>query len=51
MMVNNSTDRAWNSKFVGEGSIDVGGPYRETFFEMCKELQSHALPLLLPTSN
>jgi hypothetical protein len=38
MMVNNSTDRAWNSKFIGEGSIDVGGPYRETFFEICKEL-------------
>jgi E3 ubiquitin-protein ligase HERC2 len=51
MMVNNSTDRAWNSKFIGEGSIDVGGPYRETFFEMCRELQSHALPLLLKTSN
>lgn len=51
MMVNNSTDRAWNSKFIGEGSIDVGGPYRETFFEMCKELQSHALPLLIKTSN
>jgi hypothetical protein len=38
MLVNNSTDRAWNSKFIGEGSIDVGGPYRETFFEICREL-------------
>ncbi len=51
MMVNNSTDRAWNSKFIGEGSIDVGGPYRETFFEMCRELQSPCLPLLIKTSN
>lgn len=38
MLINNSNERAWNSKFVGEGSIDVGGPYRETFYEMCKEL-------------
>lgn len=51
MLVNNSTDRAWNSKFIGEGSIDVGGPYRETFHEMCKELQSHAIPLLIKTPN
>jgi hypothetical protein len=51
LMINNSTDRAWNSKFIGEGSIDVGGPYRETIHEICKELQSHVLPLLIPTQN
>jgi len=51
LMINNSTDRAWNSKFIGEGSIDVGGPYRECIHEICKELQSHVLPLLIPTQN
>jgi len=51
LMINNSTDRAWTSKFIGEGSIDAGGPYRETLNDLCKELQSHALPLFIPTQN
>lgn len=36
LRVNNSSDRAFNAKFIGEGSIDVGGPYRETIYEICK---------------
>ncbi len=37
--------------FSGEGSIDAGGPYRETLTNICQELQSSVLPLLIPTPN
>jgi len=37
--------------FKGEGSIDAGGPYRETLTNICKELMSSALPLLIQTPN
>lgn len=38
-------------QFVGEAAIDVGGPYREAISQMCTELQSGALPLLIPSPN
>lgn len=38
-------------QFVGEASIDVGGPYREAISQMCTELQSGALSLLIPSPN
>lgn len=38
-------------QFVGEAAIDVGGPYREAISQMCTELQSPALPLLIPSPN
>lgn len=38
-------------EFKGEGSIDAGGPYRETLTNICNELQSAVLPLLIPTPN
>ena len=37
--------------FVGEASIDIGGPYREAISQICTELQSTALPLLIPSPN
>jgi E3 ubiquitin-protein ligase HERC2 len=37
--------------FLGENSIDAGGPYRETLSQYCAELQSSQLPLLLPSPN
>ncbi|ETW06738.1 hypothetical protein H310_02903 [Aphanomyces invadans] len=37
--------------FLGENSIDAGGPYRETLSQYCVELQSSQLPLLLPAPN
>ena len=37
--------------FIGEASIDVGGPYREALSQACAELQSSALPLLIPSPN
>lgn len=51
MQKNYQDDRAWESKFVGEHSIDAGGPYRETFTNFCEELQSAHLPLLIETAN
>ena len=38
-------------KFKGDGGIDAGGLFRECLDEVCEELQSESLPLLIPTSN
>ena len=43
--------KLFNVILIGEHSHDAGGPYRETFAEMAQELESPALPLLLPTPN
>ncbi|KAF8291312.1 putative ubiquitin-protein ligase [Trypanosoma cruzi] len=43
--------RFWGVVFLGEGSEDVGGPFREHIGEMCRELMSTALPLFVPTAN
>eukprot|EP00753_Platysulcus_tardus_P014670 PLAT4426.7.p1 GENE.PLAT4426.7~~PLAT4426.7.p1 ORF type:complete len:3261 (+),score=1880.09 PLAT4426.7:1097-9784(+) len=40
-------DRAFEVAFQGEGSIDAGGPYNEVISQMCSELHSPALPVLL----
>jgi len=37
--------------FLGEGSVDVGGPYRECITAMCADLMSSATPLFLPCPN
>ena len=38
-------------KFIGEGSIDAGGPYREALNSAWIELQSESLPLLIKSPN
>lgn len=43
--------RAFHVSFIGEFADDYGGPYREALVEMCEELQSSALPLLVPCPN
>lgn len=43
--------RAFVVEFIGEGASDAGGPYRECMTNMCSELQSKILPLLIPTPN
>lgn len=35
----------------GEGSIDAGGPYRESLTNICSEIESDNLPLLIKTAN
>lgn len=43
--------RAWKVKLVGEGADDAGGVFDDTITEMCLELESGAVSLLVPTPN
>ncbi|XP_063233987.1 probable E3 ubiquitin-protein ligase HERC1 isoform X2 [Bacillus rossius redtenbacheri] len=43
--------RAWKVKLVGEGADDAGGVFDDTMTEMCQELTSGAVSLLVPTPN
>eukprot|EP01084_Bolivina_argentea_P274538 467980_1 len=41
----------WNVSFSGEGSIDIGGPYRESLTYAIQDLQSSATPLFILCPN
>lgn len=43
--------RAWKVKLVGEGADDAGGVFDDTITEMCQEIISGVVPLLIPTPN
>ncbi|BFZ01051.1 hypothetical protein BsWGS_04090 [Bradybaena similaris] len=43
--------RAWKVKLIGEGADDAGGVFDDTITEMCMELESGTVPLLVPTPN
>nr|QHB15577.1 putative E3 ubiquitin-protein ligase HERC1 [Bemisia tabaci] len=43
--------RAWKVKLIGEGADDAGGVFDDTITEMCNELLSFTVPLLIPTPN
>lgn len=43
--------QAWKTLFKGEHSDDYGGPYRNAIEDMCAELQSSTLPLLIRCPN
>ncbi|KAJ8960520.1 hypothetical protein NQ318_013805 [Aromia moschata] len=43
--------RAWKVKLVGEGADDAGGVFDDTITEMCQEITSGVVPLLVPTPN
>ncbi|XP_046401290.1 probable E3 ubiquitin-protein ligase HERC1 isoform X2 [Ischnura elegans] len=43
--------RAWKVKLLGEGADDAGGVFDDTITEMCQELTSGLVPLLVPTPN
>jgi E3 ubiquitin-protein ligase HERC2 len=49
--MNSTDDRPWRANFAGEGSIDAGGPFRDSVSNICKELESDVLPLLIQTVN
>ena len=46
-----SSEKAFSVSFVSEAGQDAGGPYRETLDNLCAELHSAALPLLVHTPN
>lgn len=48
---NGTDDQAYEVLLMGEGSQDVGGPFREMMSNVASELQSGALPLLVKTPN
>jgi len=41
----------FNVTFLGEGSVDVGGPYRECVANMSADLMSKNTPLFIPSPN
>lgn len=43
--------RAWKVKLVGEGADDAGGVFDDTITEMCQEITSGVVPILIPTPN
>ena len=43
--------RCWKMDFKGEGSIDAGGPFRDTFSNFAEELEAGVIPLLIKTPN
>ncbi|GFS09040.1 HECT and RLD domain-containing E3 ubiquitin protein ligase family member 1 [Elysia marginata] len=43
--------RAWKVKLIGEGADDAGGVFDDTITEMCLELESGTVPILVPTPN
>jgi hypothetical protein len=47
MRINKSDKRAWFAKFIGEYAVDDGGLFRECLSEMCSELRSNVLPILI----
>jgi hypothetical protein len=44
-------NKLFMASFIGEASIDAGGPYRECLSTIYTELQSNALTLFIPTPN
>jgi len=49
--MNNTDSQMFSVSFAGEGSIDVGGPFRETLSNVVDELEDVHLPLLIKTAN
>ncbi|XP_068597946.1 probable E3 ubiquitin-protein ligase HERC1 [Brachionichthys hirsutus] len=43
--------RAWKVKLVGEGADDAGGVFDDTITEMCQELETGVIDLLIPSPN
>lgn len=46
-----NSERVYKINYRGEASIDAGGPYNESMSNICDELQSSFLKLLVPVQN
>jgi hypothetical protein len=51
LLIKSIDESPWYAKFISEGSIDQGGPYRDSVDNIIDELHSKNLPLLIPTQN
>lgn len=51
LKINAADKKAWFVKFIGEYAVDDGGLFRESLSELCAELRSPVLPLLLMSKN
>jgi hypothetical protein len=51
LLLRDDEQRPWSAKFISEGSIDQGGPFRDSIENIVDELHSKNLPLLIPTQN
>jgi len=51
LKINTADRKAWFVKFIGEYAVDDGGLFRESLSELCSELRSNVLPLLLMSKN
>ena len=43
--------KAYSIKFLGESSIDAGGPYRDSIVNVVNEMESGYVPLLIKSPN
>lgn len=50
-MCNLEQDKPWFIKYTNEDGVDTGGMQRDSLSELCTELQSTVLDLLIPTDN
>lgn len=48
---NNVDDKCYSIKFLGEGSIDAGGPFRDSLVNIVQEMEDGLVPLLIKTPN
>lgn len=47
----NPDDRCYKVEFKGEGSMDWGGPFRDSLVNIAKELETGVVPLLIKSPN
>ena len=51
LKMKNCNSQLFKSHIKGEDSYDCGGPMRDIVSNMCEELMSDVLPILVPTAN
>ena len=44
-------ERCYKVKFKGEGSVDAGGPFRDSLVNVVEEMENGTLPLLIKAPN
>ena len=48
---NSVDERCYRIKFLGEGSIDAGGPFRDSLVNIVTEMEEGLVPLLIKSPN